>query len=102
VAASTERDSPWTDSNYGACVSIYAPGTRVYAFGAQGEKLVTGTSFAAPSVSGAIAAFASTYGVTTAEAWHLVLEQSSASLRSGKRQDTTARLLHLLNMPRVD
>jgi subtilisin family serine protease len=93
VAASTEYDSPWTRSNYGACVSIYAPGTRVFAFAAQGEKLVTGTSFAAPSVTGAIAAHASAYGVTTAEAWHLVVEQSSRSLKSGKRSDTTGRLL---------
>jgi subtilisin family serine protease len=99
VAAATEAGSPWTSSNFGACVSIYAPGTRVYAYGSDGEKLVTGTSFAAPSVAGAIAAYASTYGVTTADAWHLVLEQSSRSLKSGKRTDTTARLLDVLTAP---
>jgi subtilisin family serine protease len=96
VAASTEFGSPWTRSNYGACVTIYAPGTRVFAFASKGEKLVTGTSFAAPSVAGAIAAHASAYGVTTAEAWRLVVQQSSRSLKGGKRTDTTARLLDVV------
>ena len=85
VAASTEVDSPWTGSNYGECVSIYAPGTNVRAFGSNGPRTVTGTSFAAPYVAGAIAAYASEYSVTTEEAWRMVIGHSLPAINVGKR-----------------
>ena len=97
VAASTEIDAPWTGSNYGECVSIYAPGTNVRAFSSNGPRLVTGTSFAAPYVAGAIAAYASEYSVPTEEAWRMVIGHALPAINVGKRIHTTTRLVQMFS-----
>lgn len=95
VAASTGDDEPWSGSNYGACVSIHAPGVAVRTFGAPGAPVATGTSYAAPYVAGAIAAQASACGITTQDAWRLVLAQAAPTMAVGPRITTTTRRLQL-------
>lgn len=97
VAASTWLDLPWTGSNYGECVWLYAPGAQVLAMGPSDEKLVTGTSFAAPYVTGAIAAYASEYQVTTEEALNMVMENASSTMTIAKRLYTTDLLLQMFS-----
>jgi subtilisin family serine protease len=95
VGASTWLDLPWTGSNYGECLWLYAPGANVLAMSRVDEKLVSGTSFAAPYVSGAIAAYASEYGVTTEEALAMVMESTSHTMTIAKRINTTSALLQM-------
>jgi subtilisin family serine protease len=58
---------------------------------------VTGTSFAAPYVAGAIAAYASEYSVPTREAWRMVIGQSLPVINVGKNVNTTTRLVHMFS-----
>jgi hypothetical protein len=95
VAASTADGQRWAGSNYGACVAIDAPGVAVRAFGARGEEVVTGTSYAASFVTGAIATYASACGVTTADAWRPVQAASTPSIDVDARTATTSRRLRL-------
>jgi subtilisin family serine protease len=97
VAASTWLDLPWTKSNYGDCVWLYAPGANVLAMGPTDERLVSGTSFSAPYVSGAIAAYAAENGVTTEEALNMVMEATSSSMTIAQRLKTTKALLQMFS-----
>lgn len=56
VAATNEKSSPISSSNYGSCVDIAAPGEEIYSTYLNGKyKEMTGTSQAAPFVSAAVA-----------------------------------------------
>ncbi|MEO3863991.1 S8 family peptidase [Rheinheimera fenheensis] len=60
VASSKSNDLMATTSTYGSCVSLVAPGEQVKTAGISGitaEKIVSGTSMAAPHVSGAAALY---------------------------------------------
>lgn len=97
VGASTWVDMPWIGSNYGDCLWLYAPGANVLAMGPVNEKLVTGTSFSAPYVSGAIAAYAAEYGVATEEAVGIMMQSTTFSMTIARRLNTTAALLQLFS-----
>ncbi|KAK9830654.1 hypothetical protein WJX74_000403 [Apatococcus lobatus] len=58
VAASTSTDTRWQDSNFGSCVSLFAPGANVrsaYNNATNGYRLASGTSMAAPLAAGVAA-----------------------------------------------
>lgn len=62
VAASTAADARWvatsdTASNYGSCVDLFAPGKDIIAPWLGGPALTSGTSLAAPHVTGAAALY---------------------------------------------
>ena len=61
VAASTERDRPWSGSNQGRCVDVWAPGKDITSVLAEGGVFryrdVGATSWATPFVSGAVALY---------------------------------------------
>lgn len=63
VAASDQNDSRWYDhsqyaSNYGSCVDIFAPGHLIESASKDGgTTTLSGTSFAAPLVSGVVAQY---------------------------------------------
>jgi subtilisin family serine protease len=97
VGSSTWLDLPWTGSNYGECLWLYAPGAKVLTMGIENEKIVNGTSFAAPYVSGAIAAYASEYGVTTEEALNMVMENAVSKMTIARRLNTTDLLLQMFS-----
>lgn len=60
VAASNRIDVPWIKgpkqgTNYGKCVSLFAPGQYIATTHPKGVWRTTGTSFAAPFVAGVLA-----------------------------------------------
>jgi len=60
VAATDQLDTQWSESNWGACVTLFAPGTAIEAASHQADNLyvpepVNGTSYSAPQVAGAAA-----------------------------------------------
>jgi len=95
VGASTMYDLPWTGSNYGDCLTLYAPGRMVTASDGSGDAIVNGTSFAAPYVSGAIAAYASAFQITTEEAFYEIANYFDAAITIGARKDTTTSILQM-------
>ncbi len=61
VGASTQRDRPWSGSNRGRCVDLWAPGKDITSVLSDGGVLryrhVGATSWAAPFVTGAVALY---------------------------------------------
>jgi subtilisin family serine protease len=56
VGASTKQDERWSKSNYGRCVKFYAPGENIVsARPGNGYVAMSGTSMAAPFVTGLVA-----------------------------------------------
>lgn len=95
VGASTMYDLPWTGSNYGDCLTLYAPGRAIVASYGAGDVEVNGTSFAAPHVSGAIAAYASAFEMTTEEAFYEMLMHLDPAITIAARRDTTTSILQM-------
>lgn len=63
VAASTKTDAKADFSNWGTCVSVYAPGVNILTTALGGmTQNVSGTSFAAPHVTGVAALYKATLG----------------------------------------
>lgn len=62
VGSVNQNDFRTNNSNFGECVSIFAPGGSITTEGVSGQPTTrTGTSFAAPHVTGAIALYLSKY-----------------------------------------
>lgn len=61
VGASTQRDRPWSGSNRGRCVDLWAPGKGITSVASEGGvfryRHVGATSWAAPFVTGAVAQY---------------------------------------------
>lgn len=102
VGATTKTDARWSSSNYGPCVTLFAPGEKVggAAYG-QFTQLdcspgLTGTSFAAPLTAGvALIAYAKYDGdgYTPAMIRNLLINHSEKNELSGIPTGTPNRLL---------
>lgn len=98
VSATDRADARAADANQGACVSLFAPGVDITSAGNASDTAVaaaaSGTSYAAPLVSGAAAAVLATQPAFTPLQ---VKDAILASATTGKVTDTTAanRLLRL-------
>ncbi len=59
VGATTSADARWSESNFGPCIDVWAPGASVPVawLNTQGTFVATGTSVAAPFVAGAVAQY---------------------------------------------
>lgn len=68
VAASDETDTRWPQSNYGPCVTLFAPGANVLsAFNnaTNGYRLASGTSMSCPLTAGRAALHLQRYPFAT-------------------------------------
>lgn len=77
IGASNPDDTYASYSNYGSCVDLISPGTGIpgaYFSSDTAERLMTGTSMAAPLVSGMVATFLSQYSNATPSQTRKVFE----------------------------
>ncbi|MEV5002759.1 S8 family peptidase [Nocardioides sp. LML1-1-1.1] len=71
VGASDRADARAGFSNYGSCVDLFAPGVGIASTWNDGRaKVLSGTSMAAPHVTGAVALYLQTYPSATPGAVH--------------------------------
>lgn len=86
VANATDSDSRHYSSNWGPCVSLFAPGTDIVSAGIASDTAtaaMTGTSMAAPHVSGAAALYLSDYpSASPATVKNAILYASTANVIS--------------------
>eukprot|EP00121_Abeoforma_whisleri_P013852 Awhi_evm1s12783 len=102
VGSSTAEDKRAEHSNYGSCVDIFAPGENVtmayyepYSDSSKAYGWGTGTSYAAPMVSGAAAVIMTNQGITGQAVMTALLNQSSKNKLSGSPSVVNNKLLYL-------
>lgn len=108
VGGSTHTDSRWSGSNHGSCVDLFAPAALVTsaAFSPSGNGSLspssgpycelTGTSMAAPHVSGALALYLdANNSYTPAQLRSLVLGDATNNVLSGIGTGSPNKLLYL-------
>lgn len=97
VAASDQADAKASFSNWGACVSLWAPGVGITSAGpasATAKAVMSGTSMAAPHVAGAAALLLQTQPtLTAAQVQSNLKQQATPNLVMGVTQNMTRGLL---------
>ena len=100
VAASTKTDAKADFSNWGPCVSIYAPGENIKSTWLLGQTIIlSGTSFAAPHVTGVAALYKATFGDALSNvvaAW--IINNATAGVITGNPSGTPNLLLFKSNL----
>ncbi|MFD1828611.1 S8 family peptidase [Streptomyces desertarenae] len=98
VAATTREDARASWSNHGSCVDLFAPGASVLSLGigsTTATKTMSGTSMAAPHVTGAAALYLSEHpAATPAAVTKALLDAASAGRVAGPGTGSPNRLLY--------
>lgn len=108
VGASDINDKIGSFSNYGKCVTLIAPGIRVTSIGDGGESnsgvlpgygSASGTSFAGPFVTGAVALLLGEGGyIVPSEIKKRLIDVAGTGLLSGAKSGTPNRLLNSFDL----
>ncbi|MFY1636373.1 S8 family serine peptidase [Solwaraspora sp. WMMB335] len=88
VGATTITDSRWSSSNYGSCIDVFAPGNNITSAGNGSDSAVaagwSGTSMAAPHVTGWVARYLETNpSATMAQAKAALLSAATSNVLTG-------------------
>lgn len=96
VAATTKSDKQASFSNFGACVTMYAPGDLIRSAYLGGSSLIlSGTSMASPHVAGTAVLFKAKYGDLPAAALkQKLVEAATAGVVKSVSPGTPNRLLY--------
>ncbi|WP_245996359.1 S8 family peptidase [Streptomyces armeniacus] len=98
VAATSDTDARWASSNYGKCVDLFAPGHQVVSAGRASDTAsatMTGTSMAAPHVTGAAALYLGAHPTASpSTVTKAMLDASSKSKVTSPGADSPNRLLY--------
>lgn len=105
VAATNQSDARWSQSAYGPCVDIFAPGVGIrssWIGSSTATALLDGTSHAAPHVAGAIARYLNIYPATTpAQMASVLIGAATPNVVSNAGTGTPNRLLFIPEIPGV-
>jgi subtilisin family serine protease len=87
VSATTRTDAKASFANFGSCVDVFAPGNDVksaWVGGSSASRTMSGTSMAAPHVSGTVALYLQRHqGASPAQVWTALRDNATAgALRS--------------------
>ena len=100
VAASTADDQRASDSNYGRCVDLFAPGTDILSAGRASDTATavrSGTSMAAPHVTGVIATYLQhARRAQPAQAWRALRGAAVGGVLTEAGPGSPNALLHVL------
>jgi serine protease len=98
VGATTPTDAMWSASSFGPCVALYAPGVNITSAFYQSDTdslAMTGTSIAAPHVTGTAALWLSLNpAATPAEVKNLILASATMGAVTGLGPGSANRLLY--------
>ena len=96
VGATDERDYLLSFSNYGSCVDLLAPGVNIVSADSRnhtGDRTETGTSQAAPHVSGVVALYLQVYPKWTPENVRNAMLQNAVKRLQGFNAGNTTTLI---------
>ncbi|TDD29273.1 S8 family peptidase [Actinomadura sp. KC06] len=102
VASSTSGDGRSSFSNYGRCVDVFAPGSNIVSASHSsdtGRATMSGTSMAAPHVTGALAIFLEGHpGAGSAEAHDAIVTAADTGVISNPGSGSPNRLLNVTKL----